>query len=88
MLKSKVNVAIVGLGFGVQFIPIYKRHPNATMYAICRRSKAALDAVGDAFGVERRYTRFEDVLADAPLVDELVADREHGRRRRGQLVEE
>ena len=36
-------------GFGVQFIPIYKRHPQANMYAICRRSKAALNAVGDAF---------------------------------------
>jgi predicted dehydrogenase len=64
MSKNKVNVAIVGLGFGAQFIPIYKRHPMANMYAICRRSKAALDAVGDAFAVERRYERFENVLAD------------------------
>jgi predicted dehydrogenase len=68
MSNSKLNVAIVGLGFGTQFIPIYKRHPNTNMYAICRRSRAALDAVGDAFRVERRYTRFEDVLAD-PAVD-------------------
>jgi predicted dehydrogenase len=64
MGKDKVNVAIVGLGFGAQFIPIYKRHPLTNMYAICRRSKAALDAVGNAFAVERRYERFEDVLAD------------------------
>jgi predicted dehydrogenase len=64
MSRGKVNVAIVGLGFGAQFIPIYKRHPLANMYAICRRSKAALDAVGNAFAVERRYERFEDVLAD------------------------
>ena len=68
MTGGRVNVAIVGLGFGTQFVPIYKRHPNANMYAICRRSRAALDAVGDAFGVERRYERFEDVLAD-PAVD-------------------
>jgi predicted dehydrogenase len=68
MTKSKLNAAIVGLGFGVQFIPIYKRHPNTNMYAICRRSKMALDAVGDAFGIERRYTRYEDVLAD-PAID-------------------
>jgi predicted dehydrogenase len=68
MTNSKVNVTIVGLGFGTQFIPIYKRYPNANMYAICRRSRTALDAVRDAFGVERRYTRFEDVLAD-PAVD-------------------
>jgi len=63
-----INVAIVGLGFGVQFVPIYQRHPSANMYAICRRSRPALDVVGDAFGVKTRYERFEDVLAD-PAVD-------------------
>ena len=68
MSADKLNVAIVGLGFGVQFIPIYQRHPLANMYAICRRSRPALDAVGDAFGVERRYDRLEDLLAD-PEVD-------------------
>jgi predicted dehydrogenase len=68
MPEKTLNVAIVGLGFGVQFIPIYKRHPYANMHAICRRSKAALHAIGDAFAVDRRYERFEDVLAD-PKVD-------------------
>ena len=33
MSARKVNVAIVGLGFGTEFIPIYQRHPNARMYA-------------------------------------------------------
>ena len=26
---SPVNIAIVGLGFGAEFIPIYQRHPDA-----------------------------------------------------------
>ena len=68
MRKDKINVAVVGLGFGTQFIPIYRRHPQTNMYAICRRSRAGLDAVGDAFGVERRYEQFDDVLSD-PNVD-------------------
>jgi predicted dehydrogenase len=68
MKTGRLNVAIVGLGFGAQFIPIYKRYPGVDMYAICRRSRAALDAVGEAFGVETRYERFADVLAD-PLID-------------------
>lgn len=67
MTKDNVNVAIVGLGFGTQFIPIYKRHPNATMHTICRRSRQGLDLIGDAFGVEHRTTRFEDVLNDSAV---------------------
>ena len=34
---KKIRVAIVGLGFGAEFIPIYQNHPNAEIYAICRR---------------------------------------------------
>lgn len=66
--NDKVRVAIIGLGFGAEFIPIYKNHPNAEMYAICQRNKAKLDQIGDALGIKTRYTRYEDVLAD-PDVD-------------------
>ena len=48
MSDQKVNVAIIGLGFGAEFIPIYQRHPNANMYAICQRSEDKLHQVGDA----------------------------------------
>jgi len=68
MAKSKVNVAIIGLGFGTQFIPIYKRRQQAEMYAICRRSERELHDIGEIFGVPRRYTNYADVLAD-PDVD-------------------
>ncbi len=43
-----VRTAIVGLGFGAEFIPIHQRHPQADLVAICQRSKAKLDAVGKA----------------------------------------
>jgi predicted dehydrogenase len=66
--SKKVRVAIVGLGFGAEFIPIYQAHPNAEMYAICRRNKAELDRCGDKFGVQVRYTDFNDLLKD-PNVD-------------------
>ena len=65
---KKINVAIVGLGFGAEFIPIYQRHPNANMYAICQRTRKKLDAIGDAFGVEARYTDFNELIND-PKVD-------------------
>ncbi|WP_020595080.1 Gfo/Idh/MocA family protein [Spirosoma panaciterrae] len=63
-----LNIAIVGLGFGAEFIPIYQRHPNATMYAICQRNVDSLNKIGDAYGIEKRYSSFDELLAD-PAVD-------------------
>ncbi len=68
MSTKQVRVAIVGLGFGAEFIPIYQAHPDAQMYAICQRTESKLHKIGDAFGVEQRYARYEDLLAD-PNVD-------------------
>jgi predicted dehydrogenase len=68
MSTSQVNVAIIGLGFGSEFIPIYQRHPHANMYAICQRDPIKLKQIGDAFKVEKQYTKYADVLAD-PKVD-------------------
>ncbi len=68
MPKDKIRVALVGLGFGAEFIPIYQAHPDAELVAICQRTKKKLDAVGDAFGIGARYTDFNDLLKD-PNVD-------------------
>jgi predicted dehydrogenase len=67
-MADKVRVAIVGLGFGAEFIPIYQAHPNAKMYAICRRNKAELERCGEQFGVEKRYSDYEEMLED-PKID-------------------
>jgi len=68
MPQKKINVAVVGLGFGAEFIPIYQRHPKANMYAICQRTEKKLHAIGDAFGIKPRFTEFKDLLKD-PNVD-------------------
>lgn len=68
MSAKQVNVAMVGLGFGAEFIPIYLQHPDARVHAICRRDEAEMNKVGDAMGIDKRYTKFEDVIAD-PDVD-------------------
>ncbi len=66
--KKKINVAIVGLGFGAEFIPIYQRHPHTNMYAICQRTKSRLDEIGNAFGIKVRYTDYKELLKD-PKID-------------------
>lgn len=65
---KQINVAIVGLGFGAEFIPIYQRHPNARMYAICQRNRESLDKIGDEFGIEVRYRDYDELLKD-PNID-------------------
>ena len=65
--QTPVRVAVVGLGFGAEFIPIYQAHPDAEMAAVCRRDRAALDACGDKFGVGKRYENYRDVLADPDI---------------------
>src|SRR5437667_95668 len=65
---KKIRVAIVGLGFGAEFIPIYQNHPNAEMYAICRRNKTELERCGEQFGVKKRYSNYDELLKD-PNVD-------------------
>lgn len=67
-MTNKIRVAIVGLGFGAEFIPIYQDHPHAEMYAICQRSEESLNQIGDHFGVNVRYTSFDELLKD-PNVD-------------------
>jgi predicted dehydrogenase len=63
-MSKKINVAIVGLGFGAEFIPIYQKHPNAVMYAICQRNEDKLKEVGDEFGIDVRYTDYDELLKD------------------------
>ena len=67
MADNKVNVAIVGMGFGAEFIPIYQHHPQVEMYAICQRNEESLNKIGEQCGIEKRYTAFEDVLADGAV---------------------
>lgn len=63
-----LNAAIVGLGFGAEFIPIYQRHPAVNISAVCRRNEAELQKIADAFEIPKRYTSFEQVLGD-PEID-------------------
>ena len=67
MSKSKINIAIAGLGFGAEFIPIYQRHPNANMYAICQRNSEKLNQIGDEFNIEKRYTDYDELLKDQSI---------------------
>ncbi|QHT58530.1 Gfo/Idh/MocA family oxidoreductase [Paenibacillus lycopersici] len=66
-MSRKIHVAIVGLGFGAEFIPIYQNHPHTEMYAICQRTTEKLNQIGDHFGIAVRYSDFDEMLKDGNI---------------------
>ena len=66
-MGTPINVAIVGLGFGSEFIPIYQKHPGTRLHAICQRNTAKLNEIGDAFNIARRYNDYDELLKDTTI---------------------
>jgi predicted dehydrogenase len=60
---EKLRVALVGLGFGAEFAPIYLDHPNIETLVICDQDEQRLNKTGDRFNIQRRYRNVEEVLA-------------------------
>lgn len=63
--SGKISIAVVGLGFGASFAPIYQAHPDVEGVGVCDPDEARLAAVADSLQIapSHRFTRFEDVLA-------------------------
>jgi predicted dehydrogenase len=69
MDAKKVNVGIIGLGFGKEFIPIYRSHPNGGVVAICDRNEDLLNKTGDQFAIDPslRYTDYHEMIRNDAL---------------------
>ena len=52
---SKLRVAVAGLGFGAEFVPIYRDHPDVAEVTICDPNADRLAAAGERFGIGRRF---------------------------------
>ncbi len=63
MAEGKIRVAVVGLGFGAEFVPIYLDHPDVASVAICDQQPERLQKVAERFGIRQCHSRLEDVLA-------------------------
>lgn len=64
MRDGKINVTVVGLRFGAEFVPIYLAHPRVDRVAICDTDPAVLAEMGARYGIDRRFTDFRQVLDD------------------------
>jgi predicted dehydrogenase len=60
----KLRVALVGLGFGAEFAPIYRDHPDVASVALCDSDQGTLAGACSRFGIEKRFSTLDAVLAD------------------------
>jgi len=65
--RAKLRIALVGMGFGGEFVPIYLHHPDVEYLAICDTDETALNALGDRFGVERRCRDLRKIVESDEL---------------------
>ena len=65
---KKLNVALVGLGFGGAFAGIYKEHPDVGELTLFDTSKEVLKKTADFIGGARLAESFDEILAD-PSID-------------------
>ena len=61
---SNLHVAVVGLGFGASFVPIYKKHPAVGKVTACDPNPELLQRVAAENGIESRKSTLDEVLAD------------------------
>ena len=64
---DKVRVAIIGLGFGAEFVPIYQQYSKTECAAVCRRDEKKLNAFADEFNIPKRYTDYRELLKDPDI---------------------
>jgi predicted dehydrogenase len=62
-MERKLKIAVAGLGFGAEFVPIYQAHPDVERVGICDPNRAVLDQVGERCAITQRFTRLDDLPA-------------------------
>lgn len=67
MKNGKLRVALVGVSFGAEFIPIYLKHPDVDSLVLVDTNEKLLNAVGDKFLLEERLTDFNAMLEDKTI---------------------
>jgi len=67
---EKVKIALIGAGgIGNVHLESYQHVPQAEIYAICDINEERLNKTADKFGITRRYTDVDTMLAELPELD-------------------
>jgi predicted dehydrogenase len=68
MAQRKLRIALVGLGFGCEFAPIYLNHPDVEWLVVCDNDPHRLNKLADRYEIARRATDFQQIIA-SPDID-------------------
>jgi len=67
---KKIKIAMIGAGnIANTHLNSYKKLDNVEIYAACDINEARLNETCDIFGIERRYTDLDKMLAELPELD-------------------
>ena len=67
MKNGKLRVALVGVSFGAEFVPIYLKHPDVDSLVLVDTDRTQLNKIGDKFLLKERLTDFDAMLADETI---------------------
>jgi predicted dehydrogenase len=59
---GKIRIAVVGLGFGAEFVPIYLDHPDVQSVAICDSNPERLERAMARFHIKQVFRDVEEVI--------------------------
>jgi predicted dehydrogenase len=62
--RDGIRMAVAGLGFGAEFVPIYLDHPDVAEVTLCDADPERLRRTADRFGIEQRRSSVDELLAD------------------------
>lgn len=68
MSAAGLTVAVVGLGFGADFLPIYLSHPDVSRVIMVDPDEARRTGLARSFAIEDGYLDLDQALSD-PAVD-------------------
>lgn len=64
MSRDGIHVAVVGLGFGEAFVPLYQAHPFVKCVSVCDPNEQQAHRIKAAYGIETVYSDLVSVLRD------------------------
>lgn len=64
---DEIRLGVIGLGMGRNHVAGFQSHPRARVVAVADMNERLLNEIADRYGVEKRYTSAEDMLAKEHL---------------------